>query len=161
MSVRCSALPIAVSILLTACLGPTGRPITAPVPAGTAVQIRAEHDTLQLRWTDAIAADSGRALICATQRIDGALERQSGDTLWFRAVTYTEPARRAPDAACQRRGGAIVIAPAASVTIEQLVPVSVPVQIGGSLLFIAVVAGVSLLVFNAADGLFGIIGRWF
>ncbi len=161
MSARRSALPIAVSILLTACLGPTGRPITAPVPAGTAVQILAEHDTLQLRWTDAIAADSGRAPICATQRIDGALERQSGDTLWFRAVTYVEPARRAPDAACQRRGGAIVIAPAASVTIEQLVPVSMPVQIGGSLLFIAVVAGVSLLVFNAADGLFGIVGRWF
>lgn len=127
MSVRCSALPIAVSILLAACLGPTGRPITAPVPAGTAVQIRAEHDTLQLRWTDAIAADSGRALICATQRIDGA----------------------------------IVIAPAASVTIVQPVPVSAPVQIGGSLLIIGAVAGFSLLLFNAADGLFGIIERWF
>jgi hypothetical protein len=114
-----------------------------------------------LRWTDAIAADSGRSPICATRRIDGALERQAGDTLWFRAVTYAEPARRAPDAACQRRGGAIVIAPAASVTIEQLVPVSVPVQVGGSLLFIAVIAGASLLIFNAADGLFGIVGRWF
>lgn len=161
MSVRRSALPIAVSILLTACLGPTGRPITGPVPAGTAVQILSEGDTLQLRWTDATAADSGRATVCATRRIDGALERRSGDTLWFRTVTYAEPARRAPDAACQRRGGAIVIAPAASVTIEQLVPVSMPVQIGGSVLFIAVVAGVSLLLFNAADGLFGIVGRWF
>jgi len=161
MSMRRSALPIAVSILLTACLGPVGRPITAPVPAGTDVQVLSARDTLLLRWTDAIDADSGRAAICATRRIDGALERRAGDTLWFRAVTYAEPARRAPDAACHRRGGAIVIAPAASVTIEQLVPVSTPVQIGGSLLMIGVTLGVSLLLFNAADGLFGILERWF
>ena len=161
MSRHARAFPSAGLILLTACLGPVGRPITAPVPAGTAVQILSARDTLLLRWTDAIAADSGRAAICATRRIDGALERRAGDTLWFRAVSYAEPARRAPDLACQRRGGAILIAPAASVTIEQLVPVSAPVQIGGSLLIIGVMAGFSLLLFNAADGLFGIIERWF
>lgn len=144
---------IATMLLLVGCLGPTGRPVTAPVPAGTTVQLVARRDSFVVRWADTAAP-------CTARRADGALERQSGDTAWMRTFTYIEPAR-AGDAACARRGGAMVIAPAASVSIESLVPVSLPVQIGGSLLFIGVVAGVSLLLFNAVDGLLGIVGRWF
>lgn len=159
MSARSHAVAVAGMLLLTACLGPTGRPVTAPVPEGTTVRIHAERDTLLLRWIAPAASDSSVA--CATQRVEGVLDHQSADTLWMRRIDYAETVRRTGDVACHRRGAAIVIAPAASVTIEELVPVSPPVQIGGSVLFIAVVAGVSLLIFNAADGLFGIVGRWF
>lgn len=156
---RRASAGIASLMLLAGCLGPTGRPITAPVPAWTSVQLLARRDSFVVMWTDT-AATAQHARPCAARRADGALERQRGDTAWMRSFSYVEPTR-AGDPACTRRGGAIVIAPAASVSVEELVPVSLPVQLGGSALFIAAVAGVSLLLFNAVDGLLGIIGRWF
>ena len=150
---------IAIPVLLAGCLGPTAHPVTAPVPAGTTVRISARDDSMLVVWTDT-AAVVRPAPPCVARRTEGALERSAGDTAWLRSVGAVEPVRAA-DAACARRGGAMVIAPAASVSLESLVPVSAPVQVGGSLLFIGVVAGASLLVLNAVDGLLGIIGRWF
>ena len=151
------------SILLTsgACLGPVARPVTGPVATGASVRITQSGDTLRLRWTDSTMKGSDATEPCNTKQLEGVIQRVAGDTVLLRSVSFAIPARAPTDPACQRRGGAMIIAPAASLTLETLEPVSTPVQIGGSLLMIGVVLGVSLLLFNAADGLFGIVGRWF
>lgn len=146
---------------LAACLGPVARPATAPVPTGARVRITPTGDTLRLHWTGTATGAPDADQACAAKQLEGVLESVSADTIRLRSVSFAIAARRVADPACQRRGGAIIVAPAASWRMETLEPVSLPVQVGGSLVMIGVVLGVSLLLFNAADGLLGIVGRWF
>lgn len=145
----------------SACLGPVSHPVTAPVPAGREIRVSGVRDTLRLLWSGAPTVAPVAGETCAARRVTGLVERHSGDTIRFSRVSWAEPARATRDPACDRHGGAMLIAPAVSVQVEELVPVSLPVQVGGSAALITAVLLVSLLVFNAADGILNAVGRWF
>lgn len=150
---------------LVACVGPSARPVTGPVPADVTLQVSAGRhaappstDTLRLLWMRGLPGDT---LPCLASHVTGRLERDAGDTLFFRDVSYVAPTGTATDPACRGRGRALVLAPAATTRREVLRPASWPVQLGGSALFFAAVGGTILLLVSAADGMIDAVGRWF